>query len=81
MSLCLRHVYTIPPINHAKHRSRVCEPGTGAAQVCLFSYGQTGAGKTYTMEGGRGPEQQGIIPRTIAKVRPSKVQHALHKLL
>ena len=46
--------------------------------MCLFSYGQTGAGKTYTMEGGRAPEQRGIIPRTIAKVSfgPLNVTHA-----
>ena len=47
-----------------------CSPADWVSwrQVCLFSYGQTGAGKTYTMEGGRAPEQRGIIPRTIAKV-------------
>ena len=37
-------------------------------QVCLFSYGQTGAGKTHTMQGSRGPDGQGIIPRAILKV-------------
>lgn len=38
-------------------------------KVCLFSYGQTGAGKTHTMQGSRSFEGQGIIPRAIAKVR------------
>ena len=39
-----------------------------ALQVCLFSYGQTGAGKTHTMQGSKGPNGQGIIPRAILKV-------------
>ena len=37
-------------------------------KVCLFSYGQTGAGKTHTMQGSRSFESQGIIPRAIAKI-------------
>lgn len=37
--------------------------------VCLFSYGQTGAGKTFTMTGGPTPEQQGIMPRAVQQVR------------
>ncbi len=43
------------------------------AQVCLFSYGQTGAGKTHTMQGSTGP-QEGIIPRAMHKVQT--VTHA-----
>ena len=32
--------------------------------VCIFAYGQTGAGKSYTMMGkGHDNEQAGIIPR------------------
>ncbi|CAF2419386.1 unnamed protein product [Rotaria sp. Silwood2] len=31
--------------------------------VCIFAYGQTGAGKSYTMMGKNEIEQQGIIPR------------------
>ncbi|XP_072560627.1 kinesin-like protein KIF1A isoform X3 [Paramormyrops kingsleyae] len=30
--------------------------------VCIFAYGQTGAGKSYTMMGKQEPGQQGIIP-------------------
>ncbi|XP_048845374.1 kinesin-like protein KIF1A isoform X10 [Brienomyrus brachyistius] len=30
--------------------------------VCIFAYGQTGAGKSYTMMGKQEPAQQGIIP-------------------
>lgn len=37
-------------------------------KVCLFSYGQTGAGKTHTMQGSRSHQGQGIIPRAISKV-------------
>ena len=36
--------------------------------VCLFSYGQTGAGKTHTMVGGDGADDAGVIPRSIAKL-------------
>lgn len=36
--------------------------------VCLFSYGQTGAGKTHTMQGLPDPHSQGIIPRSIKKI-------------
>ncbi|XP_031758416.1 kinesin-like protein KIF1A isoform X6 [Xenopus tropicalis] len=31
--------------------------------VCIFAYGQTGAGKSYTMMGRQEPTQQGIIPQ------------------
>ncbi|XP_025081034.1 kinesin-like protein unc-104 isoform X4 [Pomacea canaliculata] len=31
--------------------------------VCIFAYGQTGAGKSYTMMGRSDPGQQGIIPQ------------------
>uniref|UniRef100_A0A8C5F2S6 Kinesin-like protein n=1 Tax=Gopherus evgoodei TaxID=1825980 RepID=A0A8C5F2S6_9SAUR len=31
--------------------------------VCIFAYGQTGAGKSYTMMGRQEPGQQGIIPQ------------------
>ncbi|PRW56860.1 P-loop containing nucleoside triphosphate hydrolase [Chlorella sorokiniana] len=40
-------------------------------KVCLFSYGQTGAGKTHTMQGSRAYEGQGIIPRAISKILES----------
>lgn len=46
-------------------------------QVCLFSYGQTGAGKTHTMQGGRTLEAQGIIPRAVAKVASSLVPQSV----
>ncbi len=31
----------------------------------IFAYGQTGTGKTFTMEGAESEEMKGIIPRTI----------------
>lgn len=31
----------------------------------IFAYGQTGTGKTFTMEGVNSPELKGIIPRSI----------------
>ncbi|KYR01864.1 kinesin-14 [Tieghemostelium lacteum] len=36
--------------------------------TCIFSYGATGAGKTYTMEGGQTPDSRGMIPRTVEKI-------------
>eukprot|EP00058_Branchiostoma_floridae_P005007 XP_002590495.1 hypothetical protein BRAFLDRAFT_86166 [Branchiostoma floridae] len=39
--------------------------------VCIFAYGQTGAGKSYTMMGKPEPrDQQGIIPQVAVRVRP-----------
>ena len=35
----------------------------------IFAYGQTGTGKTYTMEGERDePEKRGIIPNSFAHI-------------
>ena len=34
--------------------------------VCIFAYGQTGAGKSYTMMGRQEPGQQGIVPQVQA---------------
>ena len=39
--------------------------------VCVFAYGRTGSGKTFTMEGGLGLEvesESGMIPRTIKQI-------------
>ncbi len=42
----------------------------------ILAYGQTGAGKTYTMTGGKADyKQRGLIPRSIHKVQAMK--HAL----
>ncbi|CDZ96288.1 kinesin-domain-containing protein [Phaffia rhodozyma] len=35
---------------------------------CIFAYGQTGAGKSFTMEGGSTPESMGMIPRAILQI-------------
>eukprot|EP00347_Sterkiella_histriomuscorum_P005846 403355048 len=37
-------------------------------KVCIFAYGQTGAGKTYTMEGGSTFESMGLVPRSVKMV-------------
>ena len=39
--------------------------------VCIFAYGQTGAGKSYTMMGRQEKDQMGIIPlvRTVQPYR------------
>lgn len=36
--------------------------------VCIFAYGQTGAGKTYTMIGGGEPQERGLLPRTVEMI-------------
>lgn len=41
--------------------------------VCIFAYGQTGAGKSYTMMGKQEKGQQGIIPQV-----PGAERDALH---
>ncbi|CDW75298.1 kinesin-like protein [Stylonychia lemnae] len=37
-------------------------------KVCIFAYGQTGAGKTFTMEGGQSLEDMGLISRSVRMV-------------
>ncbi len=34
----------------------------------IFAYGQTGAGKTYSMEGKLGSPHRGIVPRTVEHI-------------
>ncbi len=36
--------------------------------ACVFSYGATGSGKTYTMEGGQTDEHRGMIPRSVDQI-------------
>jgi kinesin family protein C1 len=50
------------------HVSDLVQSALDGYNVCLFSYGQTGAGKTHTMQGNNVPGQEGIIPRSIAKI-------------
>lgn len=36
---------------------------------CVFAYGQTGTGKTFTMEGiANDPDEKGMIPRTFEQI-------------
>lgn len=48
--------------------SELVQSALDGYHVCLFSYGQTGAGKTYTMQGTDAPGGRGIIPRAVEKV-------------
>ena len=50
--------------------SELVQSALDGYHVCLFSYGQTGAGKTYTMQGAPTPQHRGIIPRSVEKARP-----------
>lgn len=40
--------------------------------VCIFAYGQTGAGKSYTMMGKQEESQAGIIPQVKTKKNNEK---------
>ncbi|GAX84446.1 hypothetical protein CEUSTIGMA_g11866.t1 [Chlamydomonas eustigma] len=48
--------------------SELVQSALDGYHVCLFSYGQTGAGKTYTMQGSEQPSGRGIIPRAVEKI-------------
>ena len=47
-------------------------------KVCLFAYGQTGAGKTHTMIGTQENAQEGVIPRAIRQVFSTAESSAQH---
>jgi len=36
--------------------------------VCLFAYGQTGSGKTHSIQGGEGPDAEGLVPRFVREM-------------
>ncbi|KXZ43987.1 hypothetical protein GPECTOR_76g809 [Gonium pectorale] len=48
--------------------SELVQSALDGFHVCIFSYGQTGAGKTHTMQGGESPNSRGIIPRAVDKI-------------
>ncbi|PNW85905.1 hypothetical protein CHLRE_03g200600v5 [Chlamydomonas reinhardtii] len=48
--------------------SELVQSALDGFHVCIFSYGQTGAGKTHTMQGGESPNARGIIPRAVEKI-------------
>ncbi|XP_006162501.1 kinesin-like protein KIFC2 isoform X3 [Tupaia chinensis] len=62
---CLDWVF--PPDASQEEVFRELEPAVlsclGGYSVCIFTYGQTGTGKTYSMEGP--PEDPGIAPRAL----------------
>ncbi|KAG2494752.1 hypothetical protein HYH03_006997 [Edaphochlamys debaryana] len=48
--------------------SELVQSALDGFHVCIFSYGQTGAGKTHTMQGGDAQAARGIIPRAVEKI-------------
>ncbi len=46
----------------------VVESSLKGYNATIFAYGQTGTGKTYTMEGFNSAEERGIIPRAIEQI-------------
>lgn len=47
--------------------------------VCIFAYGQTGAGKSYTMMGKQEDGQEGIIPQVRMDYLRSKHNEGMEK--
>lgn len=45
--------------------SELIQSALDGYNICVFAYGQTGAGKTYTMQGENTPSSMGMIPRSI----------------
>lgn len=58
--------------------SELVQSALDGFHVCLFSYGQTGAGKTYTMQGADSPAGRGIIPRAVDKVGAGRTLRCRH---
>jgi kinesin family protein C1 len=54
--------------------SQLVQSALDGYKVCIFAYGQTGGGKTYTMEGVSDYENRGMIPRSIEKIFDVKSQ-------
>ena len=74
-SLCAERMLLLLPICNLlvttwSFKFSSIDQGQRMVQVCLFSYGQTGAGKTHTMQGSKSGDGRGIIPRAILKVSP-----------
>lgn len=67
---CVPPVFQPEDINYASQKQVYRDIGEEMLQhafegynVCIFAYGQTGAGKSYTMMGKQEKDQQGIIPQ------------------
>ena len=65
---CVRGVYADQQAVYDSLGAQVLENAWAGFNCCLFAYGQTGTGKTFTMEGANDPpELKGIIPRALHK--------------
>ncbi len=52
--------------------SQLVQSALDGYKVCIFAYGQTAAGKTYTMEGEGNMENRGITPRSLELIFKEK---------
>ncbi|KAL2599913.1 hypothetical protein AAZV13_10G080701 [Glycine max] len=53
--------------------SQLVQSALDGYKVCIFAYGQTWSGKTYTMMGRPGhPEEKGLIPRSLEQIFQTK---------
>eukprot|EP00948_MAST-09A_sp_MAST-9A-sp1_P001425 g1425.t1 len=62
--------YSTQEMVYANTAKAVVDSSLRGYNATIFAYGQTGTGKTYTMEGfnSQGTEQRGIIPRAIEQI-------------
>lgn len=60
------YAHTATQDNLFSELSSLIQSSIDGYNICIFSYGQTGAGKTYTMLGGGESHNEGLLPRTIS---------------
>lgn len=62
------HNYASQQYVYSKLGSMVLDNALKGFNCCLFAYGQTGAGKTYSMLNASDPKNLGIVPQVCAEI-------------